>query len=71
MSNFPKAVRELRGLRSQEEFAADLGVHRQTVTVWETGKQLPSIALGRKLVAAGMDPLIVLGAVMDAEDAAA
>jgi len=38
-----KALREMKGLK-QSEFAASLGVPKQTIHAWESGKISPSIA---------------------------
>ena len=34
-------LRELRGMRSQQEVANDLGVSVQAVGMWERGKRIP------------------------------
>lgn len=36
-----RRIQELRGNRTQAEFAALIGVDRKSVTGWETGKRLP------------------------------
>lgn len=50
------AIKRLRGLRSQDEFAAEVGAHRVTVSLWETGDSTPSFKHARQLVALGLDP---------------
>jgi len=35
--SLPKAIRELRGSRTQAQFARDIGVARNTVSRWEAG----------------------------------
>ena len=62
-TQFQDELRRMRGLRSQTEFAADLGVSRATIAAWDGGRAAPSLSLARKLVAQGMDPAVVLEAV--------
>jgi DNA-binding XRE family transcriptional regulator len=44
MKTIPELVREVRGQAKQAEFAEFLGVSRQTVYLWESGKFRPSDA---------------------------
>ncbi len=48
------AIRELRGLRTQQEFASELGVYRQAVAALEQGRA-PSMKTARRLVELGLD----------------
>jgi len=70
-SEFQEELRRLRGLRSQTEFASAISVSRATVAAWDAGRATPSLALARKLVACGMDPHVVLDAVLSRADGAA
>lgn len=60
MKPFPDAVRSLRGNRSQEKFAAHVGVTRNTVCAWERGSE-PSIDNLRALVDAGLNETYLRG----------
>ena len=42
MKTIPELVREARGAAKQAEFAESVGVSRQTVYLWESGKFRPS-----------------------------
>lgn len=53
------AIRALRGLRTQEEFASEYGVVPLTVLRWEQGWPI-SIRNARRLVDAGLDPSYVM-----------
>jgi transcriptional regulator with XRE-family HTH domain len=55
-----KAIRNLRGLDSQEMLAERLGVSRITVTRWESGEAVPSLRHARQLVALGLDAELFL-----------
>ena len=65
-----RRIQELRGNRTQAEFAALLGVDRKSVTGWETGKRLPDgaslLVMRRDL---GADVNYLLGGKADAEPA--
>ncbi len=65
MADFGKTLREHRKnlLLTQSEYAERLGVSIATITGWERGVRTPGIALGRKLVADGVDRETVLEAV--------
>ena len=54
MDSLPTAIATVRGLRSQEQFASDVGVTRQTVIQWELGRSVPSLRQARALVAEGV-----------------
>ena len=47
-------IREVRGERSQETFAAQLGVNRTTVADWERGAAIPNWKHARRLVELGV-----------------
>ncbi|MCH8504093.1 MAG: helix-turn-helix domain-containing protein [Ectothiorhodospiraceae bacterium] len=42
-------IRELRGRRSRDIFAAELGIHKNTLARYETGQRMPDAALIRRL----------------------
>ncbi len=46
---FAKSVRELRGERSQGEFAKALGCSQATITGWEKGQNIPNLENLEKL----------------------
>jgi DNA-binding XRE family transcriptional regulator len=71
VTRFQEELRALRGLRTQEQFAQELGVTRVTVAVWETGAGVPKLRNARKLVERGMNPSVVLEAVTRAAKRAA
>lgn len=55
------ALIALRGLRSQDEFAAEIGVHRVTLCKWERGHSRPNTYRhARRLVELGLDPNLLL-----------
>lgn len=54
------AVRKLRGGRTQEQFASDVGVARQAVNRWESGHKI-SLRNLQKLVRIGLDATHLLG----------
>jgi transcriptional regulator with XRE-family HTH domain len=56
------AIRDIRGLRTQQEFADLLGVSRITVARWETDEALPAFRHARQLVAHGLDEAMYLRA---------
>ena len=64
------AIRDLRGLRTQQEFANLLGVSRITVARWETNETLPSFRHARPLVALGLDESAYMNASRSVEGAA-
>lgn len=53
-------IRRLRGLHTQEQFATLAGVTRVTVSLWESGKQVPGLRAARRLVELGLDIAYVL-----------
>lgn len=56
-----QALITLRGLRSQDEFAAEVGVHRVTLIQWEKGRSRPNAYRhARRLVELGLDPALLL-----------
>lgn len=61
-------IRKLRGLRTQAEFAAELGVRRQTVAAWESGESI-SMQNARQLVEMGLDPELFLPVARPTKDA--
>ena len=61
------AIRTLRGVRSQREFAAAIGVTRQSIIYWEDGRRIPHPRHARALVAAGLNPDVWVRATMDGE----
>lgn len=46
---FTKVLREFRGERTQADIAESLGINRATLSLLETGKQIPSIEILQKL----------------------
>lgn len=72
MTDLATAIATIRGLRSQEDFAADIGVTRQTVIQWEAGRTVPSLKQARMLVADGVPiELFIADRVADADKGAA
>lgn len=62
--NLPMSVRELRGVhRTQAQFATEVGVTRETVAYWETGKKTPDLSNMQRLVALGLSPKFLMGTV--------
>jgi transcriptional regulator with XRE-family HTH domain len=53
------AIRVLRGLRTQQEFAQAVGVTRAVISRWENGGEV-SLMNARRLVELGLDPAYVL-----------
>ena len=45
-----RLARKIKGIETQEEFAALVGVPRQTVSLWETGEKKPSTDSLEKIV---------------------
>jgi len=62
------AIRDLRGLRSQAEFAEEVGTHRVTISLWETGEANPSYKHARRLVELGLDRSLFLPAARPTSD---
>lgn len=62
-TNLAKAIRELRGIRSQQQFADELEASRPTVSNWETGDAIPSLRHARALVAMGLPVEVYMGAI--------
>lgn len=68
MNHLATAIAKARGLHSQEDFAARLGVTRQTVSAWEAGRSVPSLKQARLLVAEGVPiDLFIASRVADAD----
>ena len=61
------AIRALRGLRTQHEFALELGVRRATVGAWEAGGEV-SLRHARLLVGMGLDADLFLACDRPAAD---
>lgn len=72
MNQLAIAIARARGLRSQEDFATDIGVTRQTVSAWEAGRTIPSLKQARLLEAEGVPlDLLIAPRVADADERAA
>jgi transcriptional regulator with XRE-family HTH domain len=58
-------IRALRACRTQtqDQFAREVGVTRQQVVLWESGKSSPSIANLQALVGLGLSPEFLMGSV--------
>lgn len=60
MTELGQHIRAIRGLRSQEEFAAIVGTSRGVISLWESDKQTPGYRHARRLVELGLDPALLL-----------
>lgn len=49
-------IREIRGDRSQNQFASLIGVRKATVIEWEKGRSIPRDRNAHRLIALGLDP---------------
>lgn len=72
MSKLSEAIRARRGLYSQDEFAAKVGVTRQTVIAWELARAVPAPKAARKLNRMGIPlGLLMAGHEADADSTVA
>lgn len=49
IEKFCKDLTDLRGAESQQKFAEKLGINRSTLSLLETGKQIPSLEILNKV----------------------
>lgn len=56
-----QAIKHLRGHRTQEQFANAIGVTRNTIYMWETGKFAPHVTQLQSLVRDGLDVIYLTG----------
>lgn len=59
MTDRAQAIRALRGPRTQQQFAAEVGATRVAISRWESGGEV-SIRFARRLVELGLDVAYVL-----------
>jgi DNA-binding transcriptional regulator YiaG len=69
MSELSDAIRAKRGLYSQGDFAAKIGVTRQTVSAWEKGEAVPAPKAARRLHRMGIPAGLLLAGHMRDEAA--
>lgn len=56
----PRHIKELRGLRTQEEFADEINYHRVTLAIWETTGRISKRAARHLVDEHGLDRRYVL-----------
>ncbi len=61
MDSFAQRIRSLRGMKTQDDFAQELGIHKNTLGRWERGQAEPDVSTAQHICATfGVSPYWLL-----------